>query len=105
MFHNVTQLDQHLWRIGQNTQLTQVKRRTRTGHGRPEERLGKKEYGRGTPAGWQGVRASVKLYRGGQRRKYNRRRGQDGHNQHGGGIHLAMNEHGDGAFVAGLVGV
>ena len=105
MFHNVTQLDQHLWRIGQNTQLTQVKRRTRTGHGRAQERLGKKEYGRGTPAGWQGVRASGEKGDGGQRGIFHGRRRQDGRDQRDGGIHLAMNERGDGAFVAGLVGV
>ena len=67
--------------------------------------LGKDSKGRRTPAGWQGVRASVKLYRGGQRRKYNGRRGEDSRDQHDGGIHLAVDEHGDGAFVTGLVGI
>ena len=73
--------------------------------GKAGERLGEDGNGRRTPAGWQGVRASVKLNDGGKRGKYNRRRGQDGRDQHDSGIHLAVDEHGDGAFVAGLVSI
>jgi len=70
-----------------------------------DELLGKNGKGRRTPAGRQGVGASGENGNGGQRRKLNGRRRERDRDEHDRGIHLAMQEHGDGAFVTGLVGV
>ena len=70
-----------------------------------DELLGKNEKGRRTPAGRQGVGASGENGNGGQRRKLNGRRRERDRDEHDRGIHLAMQEHGDGAFVTGLVGI
>ena len=67
--------------------------------------LGKDSKGRRTPAGWQGVRASWEKGDGGHRGIFHGSRREDGRDHHDGGIHLAVDEHGDGALVTGLVGV
>ena len=73
--------------------------------GKAGERLGKKGNSRRTSTRRQGVGPGVKLHGGGQGRKFNGGRGKNRGDQHDSGIHLAMDEHGDGTFVAGLIGI